>query len=400
MSADSAIARAPGLLFITNSLGTGGAEKQVITLLNRLDRRRFRLHLAYLKRDERLLSELRADRLDEVVCCDVSHRIDRNAARRLRELIAEKQIDAVICTNPYSMLYGWLARGGRDGTALVSVFHSTLLHTLKERLQMVVYRPLFNRCDLLVYVCDNQRRYWRQQGLHPPDVVVHNGIDSDFFTDRYTAQEKQALRGTLEVEPGDYLVGLCSALRPEKAPVDLLRAITRLRQQGVPAKALFIGDGPERARIEQAADALGIRAHMRITGMQRDVRPFTACCDVMTLVSHSETFSIAALEAMALGKPMVLSDIGGASELVVHGDHGFLFPPGDIEALVTGLKALASASLRARLGAAAARRVRERFTVAAMSAHFSDRMEMLLAGRIPHAHAAAAGGTGAGPAGF
>lgn len=399
MSADCASSRAPGLLFITNSLGTGGAEKQVITLLNRLDRRCFRLHLAYLKRDERLLPELRADRLDQILCCDVSRRIDRNAVRRLRELIVARQIDAVICTNPYSMLYGWLARGGR-GPVLVSVFHSTLLHTLKERLQMVLYRPLFNRCDLLVYVCENQRRHWRQQGLHPPDVVVHNGIDSDFFTDRYTAQEKHALRGTLAVAPGDYLVGLCCALRPEKAPVDLLQAIARLRAQGVPAKALFIGDGPERARIEQAADALGIRAHVRITGMQRDVRPFTACCDVMTLVSHSETFSIAALEAMALGKPMVLSDTGGAGELLVNGEHGFLFPPGDLEALATSLKSLTSASLRARLGAAAARRVRERFTVAAMSTRFSDRMEMLLAGRIAHAHAAAAGGTGAGPAGF
>lgn len=397
MSADCASSRAPGLLFITNSLGTGGAEKQVITLLNRLDRRCFRLHLAYLKRDERLLPELHADRLDQIVCCDVSHRIDRNAVRRLRELIVEWQIDAVICTNPYSMLYGWLARGGR-GPVLVSVFHSTLLHTLKERLQMVLYRPLFNRCDLLVYVCESQRRHWRQQGLHPPDAVVHNGIDSDFFTDRYTAEEKHALRGTLAVAPGDYLVGLCCALRPEKAPVDLLQAIARLREQGVPAKALFIGDGPERARIEQAADALGIRAHVRITGMQRDVRPFTACCDVMTLVSHSETFSIAALEAMALGKPMVLSDTGGAGELVVQGEHGLLFPPGDVEALATSLKSLTSASLRARLGAAAARRVRERFTVAAMSTHFSDRMEMLLAGRIPRAHAAA--GTGAGPAGF
>jgi glycosyltransferase involved in cell wall biosynthesis len=123
---------------------------------------------------------------------------------------------------------------------------------------------------------------------------------------------------------------------------------------------------------------------MRITGMQRDVRPFAACCDVMTLVSHSETFSLAALEAMALGKPVVLSDTGGAAELVVRGEHGFLFEPADIEALAMHLTTLTSPSMRLRLGAAAARRVRERFTVQGMVAGFSDRITELL--QQPTAH--------------
>ena len=369
----------PGLLFIVNSLETGGAEKQVVTLLNHIDTRRFRLHLAYLKRNEALMRQLRAERLDEVICCDVSSKIDRNAVRRLRELIAARHIDALICTNPYSMLYGHLARGARPGVRLAAVFHSTVLHSLKERLQMILYTRLFNRCDLLVYVCESQRQFWRRHGLHPPDTVIYNGVDVDFFTDRYTAEQKDSLRGTLEFEADDYVVGLCSALRPEKAPADLVRAIASLRREGVPAKALFIGDGPERPQVEQAADALGLRAHVRITGFQQDVRPFVACCDVMTLVSRSETFSLAALEAMALGKPMVVSDTGGAAELVVEDEHGFVFAPGDTDALAMRLKMLTSPSLRDQLGAAAARRVRERFTVQGMAAGFGDCVDELLA---------------------
>lgn len=379
MTARCASSRRPGLLFIVNSLETGGAEKHVVTLLNHIDTGRFRLHLAYLKRKEALLGQLRAERLDEVACCDVSHRIDRGAVRRLRSLIAHRRIDALICTNPYSMLYGHLARGVHGGIPLATVFHSTLLHTFKERLQMALYARLFNRCDLLVYVCENQRQFWRRRGLHPPDAVVYNGVDADFFTARYTAEQERFLRDSLQFDAHDYVVGLCSALRPEKAPVDLLDAIARLRRRGVPAKALFIGDGPERSRIERSADMLGLGAHVRITGMQQDVRPFAACCDVMTLVSHSETFSLAALEAMALGKPVVLSDTGGAAELVIPGQHGFLFEPGDTEALATRLRTLTSPSLRSRLGAAAARRVRERFTVQDMASGFTDRIEELLA---------------------
>jgi glycosyltransferase involved in cell wall biosynthesis len=282
------------------------------------------------------------------------------------------------------MLYGHLARGARAGTRLVAVFHSTMLHSLEERLQMLLYKRLFNRCDLLIYVCESQRRYWRQHGLHPPDTVIYNGIDADFFTDGYTSEQRRMLRNSLELDHNDYVVGLCSALRPEKAPVDLLHAIANLRRHRVPAKALFIGDGPQRTRVERTAETLGLRPHMRITGLQRDIRPFAACCDVMTLPSHSETFSLAALEAMALGKPVVLSDTGGAAELVVPGEHGFLFEPGDTEALATHLTTLTSHSLRARLGAAATRRVRERFTVQAMAAGFAARIGQLL--ESPAAH--------------
>jgi glycosyltransferase involved in cell wall biosynthesis len=308
----------------------------------------------------------------------VSHRIDSSAVRRLRSLIARRSIDALICTNAYSMLYGHLARSARADTRLAAVFHSTLLHSLKERLQMALYARLFNRCDLLVYVCESQRQYWRRHGLHPPDTVIYNGIDAGFFTARNDREQERAVRNSLELDANDYVVGLCSALRPEKAPTDLVRAIARLRQQGVPAKALFIGDGPERPRIEQAADALGLRPHVRITGLRQDIRPFVACCDVMTLVSHSETFSLAALEAMALGKPVVLSDTGGAAELIVPGEHGFLFEPADIDALAMRLGLLTSPSLREQLGAAAARRVRERFTVQDMATGFSERIEELL----------------------
>lgn len=384
MTSGAARSGLPGLLFIVNSLETGGAEKQVVTLLNHLDTRRFRLHLAYLKRNEALLGQLHADRLDEVICCDVSRRVDRHAVRRLRSLVVQRHIGALICTNPYSMLYGHLARGARADTRLAAVFHSTQLLTFKERLQMALYARLFNRCDLLVYVCENQRRFWRQHGLHPQDAVIYNGIDAEYFKDQYDAEQRQTLRGSLGFAASDYVVGLCSALRPEKAPVDLLRAIAALRQQGVPAKALFIGDGPQRPLVEQTAAGLGVRAHIRITGFQQDVRPHIACCDVMTLVSHSETFSLAALEAMALGKPVVLSDTGGAAELIVPGEHGLLYAPGDTNALAACLTTLTSPSMRAQLGAAAARRVRERFTVQNMTAGFADRIGQLL--EKPAAH--------------
>jgi glycosyltransferase involved in cell wall biosynthesis len=375
-------APAPGLLFIVNTLGLGGAEKQVVSLLNHLDTRRFRLHLAYLRRDERLLPQLRRGQLDRLDCLEESGPIDWRAVRRLRELIAEHDIDVVVCTNSYSTLYGHLARGARGAVRFVTVFHTTRLRSLKEKAQMLLYRRLFSRSDLLVYVCEAQRRYWRARGVRPQaDAVVHNGIDTEWYTDRRPEAEKLAFRRSLRVRDEDYLVGLCAAMRPEKAHADLLGAIARLRSRGIPAQALLIGDGPERPAIERAAAQLGIAGEVRFTGAQDDVRPYICACDVMTLVSHSiETFSLAALESMSLGKPLVMSELGGAAEQVIPGRHGFLFEPGDIEGLAIHLTALTSPALRTELGRAAASRAREEFTVQIMTERFAQRVESLLEG--------------------
>lgn len=379
-------ARAPAVLFLVNSLGTGGAEKQLVSLCNHLDAGRFGLHLAYLKRNEQLLPQLERHRLMSLDCLDVAHRVDLGAVRRLRRLLAEHAIEAIVCTNSYSTLYGHLARSGHRGArpSLAAVFHTTTLRTAGERARMLLYRPLFNRCDRLIYVCEGQRRHWRAHGMRATaDEVIYNGIDTRWYSPAPRAQaQRLEVRGTLGLGAGDFVIGLCGAFRPEKAHGDLLAAAATLRSSAIPAKVLLIGDGPERGAIERRARALGICGHVVMTGVMRDVRPYIGACDVMTLVSHAiETFSLAALESMSLGKPLVMSDLGGAAEQVLHGEHGFLFPPGDIEALSGHLRALTSPALRARMGAAAARRVRERFTLEAMTERFTRSLESLTRGR-------------------
>ena len=261
----------PGVLFIVNSLGVGGAEKQVITLLNELEDGAFRIHLAYLKGDDRLLPQLKREKVDDVFCCGVRRPIDMAAVRRLRAKVAARHIEAIVCTNTYSMLYGHLARGWSTGIRVATVFHSTRLLGLKERAQMLLYRRLFGRCDLLVYVCENQRRYWREQGLRPAaDEVIYNGIDTDWYTDRSSREEKLAQRSEFGFEPDDFVIGICSGLRRVKAHGDLLAAIAKLRSRGVAAKGLLIGDGPERPAIERAIGRLSLEGHIAITGVRED----------------------------------------------------------------------------------------------------------------------------------
>jgi len=131
-----------------------------------------------------------------------------------------------------------------------------------------------------------------------------------------------------------------------------------------------------RSAIEAHVRARGLEVgrDVIITGFQKDVRPYVAACDVMVLCSRTEAFSMAALEAMALCKPIVHSDVGGASEMIFHGRNGFLFPAGDTSAFVDKLTILADRELSKGMGNAARRAVEDFFSERAMV----DRYEQLL----------------------
>ena len=108
-----------------------------------------------------------------------------------------------------------------------------------------------------------------------------------------------------------------------------------------------------------------------MAGFRDDVRPCVGICDCLALTSHAvETFSISALEAMAMGKPVVITDLGGARELVEHGVSGFIFEKGDIGGLAAHLTSLAEDNRHLEMGEKARQRVREKFTIEKMVAAY------------------------------
>jgi glycosyltransferase involved in cell wall biosynthesis len=197
--------------------------------------------------------------------------------------------------------------------------------------------------DALVYVSENQRKYWRARGLRARhDRVIRNGIDLERFSPADMAS-RQAARHALGLSAADFVIGLVATMRPEKNHLQLVEAHARLRQAGIPAKVVLVGDGPCRAEVAQRVEALGLGSHTVFAGEQADVRPFVHALDVGVLCSIAiETMSLSALEMMACGLPLVLSDIGGASEIVENGRNGLLFGVGDTGGLVASLKQISN----------------------------------------------------------
>lgn len=370
------------LVLVTGSLVHGGAERQSIALANRLAERGHECHVIYVKDDRSQLARLRLAAPSSVRCLHAARYFDVLALSRLRSLLAGLAPAAVLATNSYALLYAGLARAGAP---LAVALHSTYLQTMKERLQMLAYRPLYWSADAVVFVCERQRRHWARRAVFGRrSEVIYNGVDLDHWRADPAAGEQ--LRRALGFAPDDFVIGLSAVLRPEKNPVQLVDAVARLRSRGVPAKALFIGDGPQRALVEARGREAGVAAHLRISGFQEDVRAHVCACDALALTSFTEALSLAAMEAMALGRPVVHPDVGGGRELVTHGEDGYLFPVGDTAALAERLARLADPRQRLAMGRAARRKVEGRFSEGAMVERYESLLAGIAAKRRTHEH--------------
>ena len=198
------------------------------------------------------------------------------------------------------------------------------------------YRAMYPFCDVLVYVCENQRKYWRRRALRArSEAMIYNGIDTAYFSPDSVVPDREAMRAKLGFASNGFRSRhLCGAATGEGPwrPAGGHRPSARPRLPGTLPRDRRRG---RTAMLEARAVRWGSTDRVEITGYEMDVRPHIAACDVMVLTSHSETFSLSALESMAMGKPMVMTSTGGAAEQVKEGTTGFLFAPGDVAALAS-----------------------------------------------------------------
>jgi glycosyltransferase involved in cell wall biosynthesis len=380
------------LLFVTGSLCHGGAERHTITVMNCLAERRHDCHALYIKSQADQLSRIHLADDATVGSLNASRYLDGSALARFADHLNHIEPSAIVAANPYALMYASLAmRIARRPVPLMVTFHSSRLLGYKEQLQMLAYRPLFWRADCAIFVCETQKRYWmRRAVLSRANEVIYNGVDTDEFAANGGFAEKQRVRQECGFDDADYVIGIAAVLRPEKNHIQLVDAIALLRARGVRARALIIGDGPMRAAIEARAREHHLHDSIVISGYQQQVIPYVAACDVMVLCSLTETFSLAAVEAMALSKPVIHSDVGGAAEMIIPGHNGFLFKVGDTSELVGKLALLADGAISMRMGMNARQRAEALFSEKTMINRYETTLLRLCANKL-RARAAVAG---------
>lgn len=173
------------------------------------------------------------------------------------------------------------------------------------------------------------------------------------------------VRRRLGIPAGKFVVGWFGRMTAVKRTDDLLTMLAGTRERGIDAMLVLIGDGDDRRRLEQRAHDLGIAKSCLFLGYQESVAEWFAICDAVILTSANEGTPVTLIEALAAGRPVVATRVGGVPDVVDDGETGFLVRPADTHAMAERLEILArDPELRARMGELGRERVLRRYSVA------------------------------------
>lgn len=235
-------------------------------------------------------------------------------------------------------------------------------------------RALFPMADAVFTVTEELRKYHSRQSWLPKAKfrVIHNGVSTERFAPQRTVGTE--IRNELGIPTGCFVIGSVGRLVPIKDHFTLLRAAEVLLRERKDLHVLLVGDGPERAKLQEyVGGSPELPGRVTFCGASDRVPELMNAMQVFVLPSICEGMSNTVLEAMATGLPLVVTRAGGNPELVVDGATGFLFPPRDVQALAQHLaKLVESPDLRRSFGEKARQRVVEQFSLAGMIQNYRD----------------------------
>jgi glycosyltransferase involved in cell wall biosynthesis len=359
-------------LFLLNNLGVGGSERKIVRLANRLKDEGVHVSLVSLNGPYTIEQGIRRD--VPLKKLERKGKFSLQALLRLREIIVRERPSTILAVNLYQALYVALAtlllpyRPRTVALVNTSTFRG---HSLMKRL----YQAVLGRFDLTVHGSDAQRQFWLRPGQRALEksTVIYNGVDSDHFEATGSFEAAKRLRASLGLKPDTFLLGTVGRLAPEKNQEVLLTSLRRLRVARVDAHLVLAGGGPLREQLLRRASDLAIADRVHFIGEIDDVRPVLAALDVFVLPSVAvESFSNAALEAMSMGRPVILSNIGGAREMIQDGVEGYVVSHTELAARLPAILSALYADKRKRqlMGVAARARAVSCFSVPAMVAGY------------------------------
>ncbi|WP_438021253.1 glycosyltransferase [Sorangium sp. So ce315] len=363
----------PNVCMVVNNLEVGGLEKVVLSLLDRLGDHGFDLSLICLDGEGRLFPEVKLPRSRCLVITKDLRPVlpglksDPEALLWIRRFFHQRAVDIVHVHNRAPLIFaGMAARLLRNRPMIVYSEHNQINRAKGfDRRKFGYYAYL---ADEMVAVSHDLRRILVDDvKVRAPVRVIHNGIDGTRFTRALHSGARGRIRAELGIGEQDFVFGCAVVHIEQKGLCYLIEAAPEVLRRAPEARFVVAGDGPLRGELQQRAQAAGLGDRMIFPGYRSDVPDLVSAFDAYVLPSLWEGLPLALLEALALGKPIVASSVGGVPEIVEHGVDGFLVPPRDPGALVEHLARVArDGELRERARTRSPAKFAEQFSVEAM----------------------------------
>jgi glycosyltransferase involved in cell wall biosynthesis len=351
--------------------GFSGGEVQVFLLMEGLRRAGWR-NVLFAPPGSAALAKAQELGL-ESVAVPMRSDLDLPGALALRRGLERNDVDLVhLHTSRATWLGGWAARWAGLPALSTRRMDRDVKPGLRTRL---VYERLTRRT---VAISGGVAECLRKGGVPDERVrTIWSTVDPAALVARRTRAD---VRAELGVGAGEVLVLAAGRLIPRKGYDVLLAALAKLGGASERWKLAIAGDGDEHARLEAQARELGLAGRVALLGRRGDIADLLGACDVFAMPSRREGLGIAALEAMAVGRAVVASSVGGLGQAVSHGESGLIVPPEDVPALAQALeRVIGDVALRERLGAGGRARVESQFHARSMVAAYESLYREILA---------------------
>ncbi len=375
------MARRYKILHLVTRLELGGAQQNTLYCATHHDRSRFDVEViagrgGFLDGEASRIPDARVQLVDYL-----KHPIapvsDLLAVLKLRDYFRNAKIDLVHTHSSKAGILGRLAAHLAGVPAVVHTVHGWSFNPTQPSVLRGAYVGLERMAaplsDKLIVVSGLNREVGLQRGIGRAEqyAVLHSGIDLDCY--RSVPDDDQELRRELGFDPEHIVVGTLSSMKPQKAPLDFVRAAAAAHARDDRLRFVFAGDGVLRDEVERLVGELGMGSVFRLCGWRRDVTRLLAAMDLFVLTSLFEGLPRAVLQAMAAGVPVVATAVDGTPEVVSHNETGLLVPPSRPGAVAEAILTLvADEALRSRCVAQAAARLDRAFDIRQMVGDLED----------------------------
>jgi len=355
------------ILEVLHSLEYGGAEVLAVRLAQRFS---IKYPVAIALIDGRGPLEKHLD-TQRIRTCVIGRKpgLDWGCVFRLRRMLMER-VPAVIIAHQYTpFFYCSVARSLVKHFPIIYVEHGRFYPDHKKLRRFLFNRFLLRKNDVIVAVGHAVKRALvEKEGFPARRVsVIYNGVDSRRFDSCFA--KRNDYRRLLGAMPDDVIVAHVARFDPLKDHLTAVKAMQDLRHSAI--KLVLVGDGPTRTEVEATVRDMKLGDSVQVLGYREDIPEILMASDIFLLTSLNEGIPVTIIEAMMAGLPVVATEVGGVSEIVVNGETGLLVPPGNPDAIAKALRQLATdVDLRIRLGRAGRQRAEILFSEDRMFAEY------------------------------
>ena len=356
------------ILYFITSTSIGGTEKMLFETVTRVNKTIFSPRVCSLKKKGSYATRIESEKV-EVISLEVTDtsmlRSIVESIRALFKLVRLLRKERIAILHCYLFRANFLGRIAGRVAGVPIIISSIRTIEREKRYQLLLDRMTSFMVDRYVAVSQAVKDFSVDHGIPAKKcVVIYNGVD---LTTRGSRTECVKLREELKITSYDHILLTIGRLRAEKGYGVLLRSLMRMREKVPSLKLLMVGKGEEELHLKRYSQQHRLDDLIVFMGEREHVGKLLSLADIVVLSSLWEGMPNVLLEAMAAGKPVVATQVGGVPEVVVQGETGILVPPGDADALAHALIELLQDREKAqRMGSAGRVRAERHFDVRSM----------------------------------